>query len=66
MIGLKLLVKGNLENNLRYTTPFKNSENPVMTQALIYLSKVKLPRCLRATLHNSRSQVAKAKPIVVA
>ena len=38
MIGLKLLVKGYLENTLRYTTPFKNSENPVMNQALIYLS----------------------------
>ena len=37
MIGLKLLVKGYLENTLRYTTPFKNSENSVMTQALIYL-----------------------------
>ena len=60
MIGLKLLVKGNLENNLRYTTPFKNSENPVMTQALIYLSacvwfmvisppKMSPPRSLLAT-----------------
>ena len=38
MIGLKLLVMGYLENTLRYTTPFKNSENSVMTQALIYLS----------------------------
>ena len=38
MIGLKLLVMGYLENSLRYTTPFKNSENSVMTQALIYLS----------------------------
>ena len=38
MIGLKLLVKGYLENTVRYTTPFKNSENSVMTQALIYLS----------------------------
>ena len=37
MIGLKLLVKGYLENTLLYTTPFKNSENYVMTQALIYL-----------------------------
>ena len=37
MIGLKLLVKGYLENTLRYTTPFKNSENSVMIQALIYL-----------------------------
>ena len=33
MIGLKFLVKGYLENTLRYTTPFKNSENSVMTQA---------------------------------
>ena len=38
MIGLKLLVRGNLENTLCYTTPLKNSENSVMTQALIYLS----------------------------
>ena len=38
MIGLKLLVMGYLENSLRYTTPFKNSENSFMTQALIYLS----------------------------
>ena len=38
MIGLKLLVMGCLENTLRYTTPFNNSENSVMTQALIYLS----------------------------
>ena len=38
MIGLKLLVTGYLENTLRYTTPFNNSENSVMTQALIYLS----------------------------
>ena len=38
MIGLKLLVMGYLENSLRYTTPFKNCENSVMTQALIYLS----------------------------
>ena len=38
MIGLKLLFKGYLENALRYTTLFKNSENFVMTQALIYLS----------------------------
>ena len=43
MIGLKLLVKGYLENTVRYTTPFKNSENSVMTQALIYLSREKLP-----------------------
>ena len=41
MIGLKLLVKGYLENTVRYTTPFKNSENSVMTQALIYLSAKK-------------------------
>ena len=38
MIGLKLLVTGYLENTLRYTTPFNNSENSVMTQALLYLS----------------------------
>ena len=38
MIGLKLLVTGYLENALRYTTPFNNPENSVMTQALIYLS----------------------------
>ena len=38
MIGLKLLVTGYLENTLRYTTPFNNSENSVMTQALICLS----------------------------
>ena len=38
MIGLKLLVKGYLETTLCYTTPFKNSENYVTTQALIYLS----------------------------
>ena len=38
MIGLKLLVTVYLENTLRYTTPFNNSENSVMTQALIYLS----------------------------
>ena len=36
VIGLKLLVKGYLENTVRYTTPFKNCENSVMTQALIY------------------------------
>ena len=28
MIGLKLQVLGYLENTLRYTTPFKNSEKP--------------------------------------
>ena len=39
MIGLKLLVMGYLENTLCYTTPLKNSENSVMTQALIYSSK---------------------------
>ena len=39
MIGLKLLVVGYLENTLRYTTPFNNSENSVTTQALIYLRK---------------------------
>ena len=39
MIGLKLLVTGYLENTLRYTTPFNNSENSVMAQVLIYLSK---------------------------
>ena len=39
MIGLKLLVMGCLENTLRYTTPFNNSENSVMAQVLIYLSK---------------------------
>ena len=38
MIGLKLLVMGYLENTLCYTTTFKNSENSVMTQVLIYLS----------------------------
>ena len=38
MISLKLLVMGYLENTLCYTTPFKNSENSVMTQALTYLS----------------------------
>ena len=38
MIGLKLLITGYLENTLRYTTPFNNSENSVMTQVLIYLS----------------------------
>ena len=39
MIGLKFLVRGYLENTLCNTTlPFKNSENSVMTQALIYLS----------------------------
>ena len=37
MIGLKLLITGYLENTLRYTTPFNNSENSVMTQVLIYL-----------------------------
>ena len=37
MIGLKLLAMGCLENTVRYTTPFKNSENCVITQALIYL-----------------------------
>ena len=37
MIGLKLLAMGCLENTVRYTTPFINSENCVMTQALIYL-----------------------------
>ena len=38
MIGLKFLVRGYLENTLCNTTPpFKNSENSVMTQALIYL-----------------------------
>ena len=42
MIGLKLLVAGYLENILRYTTPFNNSENSVMTQALIYLSIIKI------------------------
>ena len=42
MIGLKLLVMGCLENTLRYTTPFNNSENSVMTQALIYLSIIKI------------------------
>ena len=49
MIGLKLLVKGYLENTLRYTTPFKNSENSVMTQALIlfYLSIRRYSRRLR-------------------
>ena len=42
MIGLKLLVMGYLENTLSYSTPpFKNSENSVMTQALIYLSAAK-------------------------
>ena len=39
MIGLKLLITGYLENTLRYTTPFNNSENSVMAQVLIYLSK---------------------------
>ena len=29
---------GYLENTLRYTTCFENSENSVITQALIYLS----------------------------
>ena len=33
MIGLKLLVIGYLENTLRYTTPFKNSEKSVKTQS---------------------------------
>ena len=42
MIGLKLLVMGCLENTLRYTTSFNNSENSVMTQALIYLSPTPL------------------------
>ena len=37
MIGLKLLVRGYLEKTLCNTTPFKNSENSVMTQALINL-----------------------------
>ena len=35
MIGLKLLVMRYLENTLHYTTPFKNSEKSVKTQALI-------------------------------
>ena len=40
MIGLKLLIRAYLENTLCNTTPpFKNSENSVMTQALIYLSE---------------------------
>ena len=40
MIGLKLLIRGYLGNTLCNTTPpFKNSENSVMTQALIYLSE---------------------------
>ena len=40
MTGLKLLIRGYLENTLCNTTPpFKNSENSVMTQALIYLSE---------------------------
>ena len=42
MIGLKILVMGYLENNLSYTTPFKNPEKPVKTQALIYLSFLEL------------------------
>ena len=54
MIGLKLLVMGYLENTLCYTTPFKNSENSVKTQALIYLSssvEVIFAVTLRSMLH---------------
>ena len=36
VIGLKVLVRGYLENTLCNTTPLKNSENSVMSQALIY------------------------------
>ena len=39
MIGLKLQVLGYLENTLRYTTPFKNSEKPVKTQAQPFSAK---------------------------
>ena len=39
MIGLKLQVLGYLENTLRYTTLFKNSEKPVKTQAQPFSSK---------------------------
>ena len=39
MIGLKLQVLGYLENTLRYTTPFENSEKPVKTQAQPFSSK---------------------------
>ena len=38
MIGIKLLVTEFLKNTFPYTTPFKNSEKFVKTQALIYLS----------------------------
>ena len=53
MIGLELLVRGYLENTLCNTTtpppPFKNSENSVMTQALIYLSWLKKTNPVRNT-----------------
>ena len=37
MIGIKLLVTEFLKNTLPYTTPFKNSEKFVKTQALYLL-----------------------------
>ena len=55
MIGLKLLVKRYLENTLRYTTPFKNSENSVMTQALIYLRGLTDRRKTASNLVDSRN-----------
>ena len=59
MIGLKLLVMGFLENTLRYTTPLKNSENSVMTQALIYLSNFFVVNYFMMLSSDRRKYIAK-------